>query len=87
MRIVFFSSDRLEVERVSVALIAARIPCQVRNGIVVKSNFPSLPEAEVWVQKDEDLHRAFMVCVEHRIGFAKRETKMSEDFDDIAVAA
>jgi len=28
-----------------------------------------------------------MLCVEHKIGFAKRETNISEDFADIAVAA
>ena len=39
------------------------------------------------MQEDGDLHRAFMLCVEHKIGFAKRETNMSEDLDDIAVAA
>ena len=39
------------------------------------------------MQEDGDLHRAFMLCVEHKIGFAKRETNMSEGFDNITVAA
>ena len=84
---VFFSTDRLEVQRVSLALIAASILCEVRNGLVIKGTFQNLPEAEVWIKKDEDLNRAFMLCVEHSIGFAKRETSISEDFDDLAVAA
>ena len=87
MQLVFFSSDRLEVERVCLALAAAGIACKVREGFPARNDFSSLLEAEVWIQRDGDLHRAFMLCVEHKIGFAKRETNMSEDSDDIAVAA
>jgi len=88
MQLVFFSSDRLEVQRVGLALAAAGIPCKVREGFVARNDFSNLPEAEVWIQKDGDLHRAFMLCVEQSIGFAKRETNSVEvDFWDTAVAA
>ena len=88
MQLVFFSSDSLEVQRIGLALAAAGIPCVIREGFVVRSDFPNLPEAEVWIQKDGDLHHAFMLCVEQSIGFAKRETNsLGIDFWDTAVAA
>ena len=87
MKMVFFSRDRLEVQRVSRELVDASIPCEVREGLVARDDFPNLPAPQLWIQEDGDLHRAFMLCVEHKIGFAKRETNMSEDSDDIAVAA
>src|SRR5260221_9819546 len=78
MQLVFFSSDRLEVERVCLALAAAGIPCKVREGFPARNDFSNLPEAEVWIQRDRDLHHAFMMCVEKGIGFAKRETSSLE---------
>ena len=86
MKMIFFSRDRLEVQRVSQELVAASIPCEVREALA-KDTLPNLPAPQLWIQEDGDLHRAFMLCVEHKIGFAKRETNMSEDLDDIAVAA
>jgi len=87
MKIVFFSRDRLEVQRVSQELVAASILCEVREGLIDSEDPPSLATPQLWIQEDGDLHRAFMLCVEHKIGFAKRKTNMSQDFDDIAVAA
>ena len=87
MEMVFYSRDRLEVQRVSQELVAASIPCEVREGIVARDDLPNLPAPQLWIQEDGDLHRAFMLCVEHKIGFAKRKTNMSEDLDGIAVAA
>ena len=87
MKMVFYSRDRLEVQRVSQELVAASIPCEVREGLADSDELPNLPAPQLWIQEDRDLHRAFMVCVEHKIGFAKREINISEDFDDIAVAA
>ena len=84
MKIVFFSRDRFEVQRVRQELVDASIPCEVREGLVAKDD---LPAPQLWIQEDGDLHRASMLCVEHKIGFAKRETNISEDSDDIAVAA
>jgi len=87
MKMVFFSRDRLEVQRVSQELVDASIPCEGREGLVARDDLPNLPAPQLWIQEDADLHRAFMLCVEHKIGFAKREINMSEDLDDIAVAA
>jgi hypothetical protein len=81
MRIVFFSSDRLEVERIGQEFGQAGIPCEVREGHVVK-------EAELWIKKDADLHRAFLLCVQLNIGFAKRENAHREiDLLDTSEAA
>ena len=87
MQLVFFSSDRLEVQRVGLTLAAAGIACEVRESFALRNDFANPSEAEVWTKKNEDLHRAFMLCVAHSIGFAKCETNISEDLDDIAVAA
>ena len=88
MTIVFFSKDRLEVQRVSQELVAASISCEVREGLVTSDDLPNLPTPQLWIQEDGDLHRAFMVCVEHKIGFARRETKSPKvNGCDIAVAA
>jgi len=78
MKIVYFSSDRLEVERISQELVLAGIPCEVREGAVVK-------EAELWIKKDSDLNGAFMLCVQLSVGFAKRdihhfEPEVSDEF-------
>ena len=88
MKIVFFSRDRLEVQRVSQELVDAKIPCEIREGLVARDDLPNLSATQLWIQEDGDLHRAFMLCVEHKIGFAKRETNFLEiDFWDTAVAA
>ena len=88
MKIVFFSRDRLEVQRVSQELVDAKIPCEIREGLVARDDLPNLSATQLWIQEDGDLHRAFMLCVEHKIGFAKRETKSPQINDcDIGVAA
>jgi hypothetical protein len=87
MKMVFYSRDRLEIQRVNQELVAASIPCEVRDGLVARDDLQNLPAPQLWIQEDGDLHRAFMLCVEHKIGFAKRETNMSEDLEDIAVGA
>jgi len=71
---VFFSNDRVEIERVSQELTGAAIPCEIHEGVAFKRKVAHRPEAEVWIQHDRDLHRAFMLCVQRGIGFAKRET-------------
>ena len=88
MKMVFYSRDRLEVQRVSQELVAASIPCEVREGLVARDDLPNLSAPQLWIQEDGDLHRAFMVCVERSIGFAKRETESPELNDcDRAIAA
>jgi hypothetical protein len=74
MKLVYFSADRLEVETLSRALSEAGIPCEVRAGLEGEGLPPYLPEAELWIQNDGDVNRAFMVCVARESGFAKRDT-------------
>ena len=88
MKLVFFSSDELEVERVSLALAAASIACEVRKGTSLRGKFYHLPEMEVWIRKDADLSRAFMVCIQQNLGLARREMDSAEsDFLYAAAAA
>jgi len=88
MKIIFFSRDRLEVQRVRQELVAASILCEIREGLVTSDGLPNPPAPQLWIQEDGDLHRAFMLCVEHKIGFAQREIKSPEINDnDMAVAA
>jgi hypothetical protein len=72
MKMVFFSSDELEVERLSKELAAAGIPCEVHPGLALEGFSFIPPEAELWVRKDMDFHRAFLFCVEANAGFARR---------------
>ena len=72
----------------SLALTAAGIPCEIRPGKVVKGAGANPPEAEVWIRRNQDLHHAFMVCIQQSIGFAKRATFFEEiETDETAVAA
>ena len=73
MKMVYFSPDRVEIEMLSKELSEAGIPCEVRSGLSGDKLPPYLPEAEIWIQNDQDLSRAFMFCVSKESGFAKRE--------------
>ncbi len=79
MKMLFFSADRAEVESVSNEFTQAGIACEVRKG----SGPAGRPtERELWIRDDGDCHRAFLLCVEHGIGFAKRSHPVSEfEFD------
>lgn len=72
MKMVFFSANELEVERLSKELAAAGISCEVHPGVGFDDLVPILPEAELWVKNDSDFHRAFLFCVEANAGFARR---------------
>ncbi len=75
MKLVFFSSNKLEVQRLAKDLEGVGVPCEVRKQVVVNGESVHLPEAELWVQNDGDARRAFELCVERNAGFARRETK------------
>ena len=72
MKLVFFSSDRIEVESLHKELAAAGIPCEIHDGVTLAEALALQPEAELWIQNNTDSHRAFMVCAEHAVGFSKR---------------
>jgi hypothetical protein len=75
MKMLFFSSDKSEVARVSKEFSQANIPCEVRKGAALK---PRDRDSELWIQNDRDCHRAFLLCVQLGIGFAKRSTEPVE---------
>ncbi len=75
MRMVFFSADKAEVQRLSGELQEAGIACEVRKEVVVDGASVHLPEAELWVKNDNDSHRAFLLCVQRNAGFARRQTQ------------
>ena len=79
MKMLFFSSDNAEVQEVSHQFTQAGIPCEIRQGLARNGH---AVEAELWIQNDQDCHRAFMLCVEQGIGFAKRQGELAEiEFD------
>ncbi len=69
MKMLFFSANGKEVEEVSREFVLAGIPCEVR---AVEQREGRSSEGEVWIRNDGDCHRAFMLCVQRGIGFARR---------------
>ncbi len=72
---VYFSSDLSEVKRLAQELESSGIGCEVRKEVMMDGALVHLPEAELWIQKDRDSHRAFLLCVERNTGFARREMR------------
>jgi len=72
MKMIFFSAERAEAELVRTELLAAGVACEVREKEMGDGLLPNVSDAEVWIQNDEDSHRAMMLCVELGVGFAKR---------------
>jgi hypothetical protein len=75
MKMMFFSSDDEEVAQVSRELNLAGIPCEIRNGVPSRGH---AADAELWIRNDRDCHKAFMVCVQLGIGFARRPAEPVE---------
>ncbi len=82
MKMVFFSSDRLEVELLGKTFTEAGIPCEVRSSVTLQRALPGNPEVELWIRNDKDSHRAFMLCVERDAGFARRQAT-APSIDDL----
>jgi len=72
MKMMFFSAERTEAELVRTELLAADVACEVREKEMGDGLLPNVSDAEVWIQNDEDSHRAVMLCLELGVGFAKR---------------
>ena len=70
MKMLFFSSDRLEVEQVSRQFTQAGIPCEIHEPKLKGSSHAV--DTELWIQNDKDCHRALLLCVQLGIGFARR---------------
>ena len=77
MKLLFFSSDGSEVREVGKEFCDAGIPCEVRNGDVLQEVSGDPSYAELWIQNDQDCHRAYMLCVQLGVGFASRRGKKS----------
>ena len=76
MKLLFFSSEREEVELVRKELVEAGTPCEVRDRAIAPGGNPS--DAELWIH-DKDSHRALMLCVELGVGFFKRAVTLAID--------
>jgi len=72
---LYFSSDDSEVQGAARNLLDAGIACEIRHGPCPDGMVSQPFEVELWVQRDQDCHRALMLCVELGIGFAKRAIK------------
>ncbi len=72
MKMLFYSSDSSEVDRVSKEFVNAGITCEVRKGPALNGRATHPSQAELWIRNDRDCHRAFMLCVQLGVGFAKR---------------
>jgi hypothetical protein len=72
MKMLFFSSERSEVEQVRKECVEAGIPCEVRDPAAAAGSSPNSSDTELWIRNDTDSHRARMLCVHLRVGFGKR---------------
>ena len=81
MKMVFFSADKLEVERLRHELVHEGIECEIREGLPVEEGFVAFRETELWVQNDADVYRALMLCVERETGFGKKAFKPLTPYD------
>ncbi len=86
MKMLFFSADGSEVALAHRELVRAGIRCQVRNSSARKDLFQTHASAELWVQNDEDYHKASDLCVRLGVGFetpsVKRPARLWTDADD-----
>ena len=73
MKMLFFSSERGEIEEVRKGFMDAGIPCEIhenQNG--EEASPPKSPDTEIWIQNDGDSYRALLLCVKLGVGFARR---------------
>jgi hypothetical protein len=69
MKLLFFSSDRSEVELVWSALLGAGVYCEVRSGSAAKRTCPTEGGTELWIERDRDYHKASILCAQLGVGF------------------
>lgn len=89
MKMLFYSSDDLEVQHVSKEFRSAGIPCEIRDGPKLISKYVGAPQSELWIHNDKDCHRALMLCVQLGIGFSRRPPKPLgfDELDELEAAA
>lgn len=61
MKLLFSSSDILEIGRVGREFVEAGIPCGVRYDPPKEGVSPTAPYAELWVQNEKDFYRAVVL--------------------------
>lgn len=72
MLMFYYSANHEEVEQIRKELTQAGIPCEVREIASCEGKAHWSGEEELWIQNDQDSHRAQMLCVANGLGFAKR---------------
>ena len=72
---LFFSADKSEVENVKQEFAHAGIPSEIRAGLARRG---APRDVELWIKNEQDCHRAFTLCVQLGIGFAKRPTRAGD---------
>lgn len=68
MKLLFSSSDVVEVGRVGREFVEAGIPCGVRYDPPTDGASPSTGHAELWVQNEKDLFRAVVLYLRLEAG-------------------
>jgi hypothetical protein len=86
MKMLFFSSDRSEVQMASTRFTTAGIPCEVRNTPLLQQEPEERSASELWIRNDRDCHRALMMCVQLGIGFSRRPKPLFEPDLDLEPA-
>ena len=72
MKLLFYSSDRSEVELASRELQHAGVPCEVRSCQPKRrSSAKKAAKKELWLENDLDAHKALNLCVQLGVGFGK----------------
>lgn len=61
MKLLFSSSDIVEIGRVGREFVEAGIPCGVRYDPPKEGTSPTAPYAELWVQNERDFYRAVSI--------------------------
>ena len=79
MKMLFFSSERAELNVLRDDFVEAGIPCEIRESAPRIGPEPKTQELELWILNDGDAYRALMLCVELGLGFAKRGIGANQD--------
>jgi hypothetical protein len=77
MKMLFFSSDLSEVNQANKEFLQAGIQSEIRTCPLPNGVAANASHAELWIRNDQDCHRAFMLCVQLGIGFARRPANSS----------
>jgi hypothetical protein len=81
MKMLFFSSDTSEVQRLKEQFDAVGVACEIRD----QSNPDTSTYVELWIRNDKDCHRAFLLCAQLGLGFATRAARARPEIFEPAV--